>query len=111
MRGTWIRAGSWTCVSILEQLSTRPMWRFLGNNRVRSPDCSYFLSGQELRGFGVKVIASGLKTFVVQYRNAQGRSRRIMIGRYGVVTVEQARREAKTVLGQIARGVDPLEEK
>ncbi|MFH1553488.1 MAG: site-specific integrase [Pseudomonadota bacterium] len=66
---------------------------------------------QELRGFGVKVVASGLKTFVVQYRNAQGRSRRIMIGRYGVMTVEEARREAKTVLGRIARGVDPLEEK
>ncbi len=66
---------------------------------------------QELRGFGVKVVASGLKTFVVQYRNAQGRSRRIMIGRYGVMTVEEARREAKTVFGKIARGVDPLEEK
>ncbi|HQS08555.1 MAG: integrase [Rhizobiales bacterium 24-66-13] len=66
---------------------------------------------QELRGFGVKVVASGLKTFVVQYRNAQGRSRRIMIGRYGVMTLEEARREAKTVLGRIARGVDPLEEK
>ncbi len=66
---------------------------------------------QELRGFGVKVVASGLKTFVVQYRNAQGRSRRIMIGRYGVMTVEEARREAKTVLGKIAKGVDPLEEK
>src|SRR6516165_9478104 len=66
---------------------------------------------QELRGFGVKVVASGLKTFVVQYRNAQGRSRRIMIGRYGVMTVEEARREAKTVLGKIAKGIDPLEEK
>lgn len=66
---------------------------------------------QELRGLGVKVAASGLKTFVVQYRNAQGRSRRIVIGRYGVMTVEEARREAKTVLGRIARGIDPLEEK
>jgi len=66
---------------------------------------------QELRGFGVKVVASGLKTFVVQYRNAQARSRRIMIGRYGVMTVEEARREAKTVLGKIAKGIDPLEEK
>ncbi|WP_394014640.1 tyrosine-type recombinase/integrase [Roseixanthobacter pseudopolyaromaticivorans] len=52
-----------------------------------------------------------MKTFVVQYRNAQGRSRRIMIGRYGVMTLEEARREAKNVLGRIARGVDPLEEK
>jgi integrase len=70
-----------------------------------------FLWDQELRGFGVQALASGLKSFVVQYRNAQGRSRRIVIGRYGVMTVEEARREAKTVLGTIAQGIDPLDEK
>src|SRR5262249_17390260 len=50
-----------------------------------------FLWDGELRGFGVRAIPSGLKTFVLQYRNAEGRSRRIAIGRYGVLTVEQAR--------------------
>lgn len=70
-----------------------------------------FLWDQELRGFGVQVMPSGLKSFIVQYRNAQGRSRRMVIGRYGVKTVEEARHEARAVLGAISKGVDPIEEK
>ena len=54
-----------------------------------------FLWDSELRGFGVRALPSGLKTFILQYRNAEGRSRRILVGRYGVLTVEQARDRAK----------------
>lgn len=68
-----------------------------------------FAWDQELRGFGVQVMASGLKSFVVQYRNAERRSRRIVIGRYGVLTVEEARKKAKAILGEIADGGDPAE--
>jgi integrase len=70
-----------------------------------------FVWDQELRGFGVQVQKSGLKTFVVQYRTAERRSRRMVIGRFGVMTAEEARREAKIVLGKIAKGIDPAEEK
>ena len=45
----------------------------------------------ELRGFGVRVSAAGLKSFIVQYRTPEGRHRRRVIGRYGLMTVEQAR--------------------
>ena len=69
-----------------------------------------FLWDGELRGFGVRAIPSGLKTFVLQYRNAEGRSRRIVIGRFGVLTVEQARDKAKIKVGIIADGGDPAEE-
>lgn len=68
-----------------------------------------FLWDGELRGFGVRAIPSGLKTFILQYRNAEGRSRRIALGRYGVLTVEQARDKAKVKLGAVANGADPAE--
>src|SRR5664279_1435122 len=63
-----------------------------------------FLWDSELRGFGVRAIPSGLKTFIFQYRNAEGRSRRIVVGRYGVLTVEQARDKVKIKLGAVAGG-------
>jgi integrase len=69
-----------------------------------------FLWDSGLRGFGVRAIPSGLKTFILQYRNAEARSRRIAIGRYGVLTVEQARDQAKIKLGAVAGGADPAEE-
>ncbi|MGA8708777.1 MAG: Arm DNA-binding domain-containing protein [Steroidobacteraceae bacterium] len=69
-----------------------------------------FLWDGELRGFGVRTIPSGLTTFVLQYRNTEGRSRRIVLGRFGVMTVEQARDEARIKLGAVAHGNDPAEE-
>lgn len=69
-----------------------------------------FLWDGELRGFGVRIIPSGLKTFILQYRNAEGRSRRIVIGRYGVLALEKAREQAQIKLGAVAGGADPAEE-
>ncbi|MGB7374400.1 tyrosine-type recombinase/integrase [Pontixanthobacter sp.] len=70
-----------------------------------------FLWDDELRGFGVRAMPSGLKVFVLQYRNDEGRSRRIVLGRYGVLTVEQARKQAIMKLGAVAGGNDPAEER
>lgn len=70
-----------------------------------------FLWDSELRGFGVRIIPSGLKVFVLQYRNEEGRSRRIVLGRFGVLTVEQARKQAIMKLGAVAGGADPAEER
>ncbi|WP_420143800.1 Arm DNA-binding domain-containing protein [Sphingobium sp.] len=70
-----------------------------------------YLWDAELRGFGVRALPSGLKAFVLQYRDADGQSRRIVLGRYGVLTVEQARSEARIKLGEIAKGGDPVVER
>jgi integrase len=45
---------------------------------------------------------------LIQYRNRQGRSRRLTLGKYGALTVEQARTSAKIALGDVARGGDPV---
>ncbi|MBA4306857.1 MAG: integrase [Sphingopyxis sp.] len=64
----------------------------------------------ELRGFGVRALPSGLKTFIVQYRNVEGIKRRINLGRNGVITVDQARDLARIKIGMVAAGEDPAEE-
>src|SRR5262245_33547863 len=53
-----------------------------------------------LTGFGIRVRAGGSKTFIVQYRNAQGKERKITVGRYVMVTADEEREQAKSVLPQ-----------
>ncbi len=61
------------------------------------------------RGFGVYVKPSGVKSFFVQYRSpVTAKKRRYTIGPYGRLTLDQARIEAKDILGRVAKGEDPL---
>lgn len=73
-------------------------------------DKDYVLWDDEIPGFGLRVYASGKKSYVIQYR-AQGRSRRYSIGLHGPITPEEARRHAKIHLGSVANGANPAEEK
>lgn len=64
----------------------------------------------EVPRFGLRVRTSGVKTFIVQYR-AGGRVRKLTLGQYGPMTVEEARKSAKRKLGKVADGADPAEER
>ncbi len=75
------------------------------------PEHDEFIWCGETRGFGVRVKPSGTKTFIIQYRNAQRRTRRYAIGQYGKWTVDQARREAKAKLVEAEQGKDPSVER
>jgi Arm DNA-binding domain len=70
----------------------------------------HFVWDRELRGFGVHVMPSGLKSFVIQYRVLERRNRRAVIGRYGLMTVEDARKLAHEKLVAVSKGVDPIAE-
>ncbi|PTW63182.1 site-specific recombinase XerD [Breoghania corrubedonensis] len=70
----------------------------------------YVIWDGELPGFGLRVFASGKRSYIIQYRS-RGRSRRYTIGLHGVWTPEGARREAKAQLGRVAHGDDPAEER
>jgi integrase len=63
---------------------------------------------EAMPGFGLMVTPKGHKSFVVQYRTG-GRSKRMHLK--GGLTLSEARKEAKAVLGSVAKGGDPLGER
>ncbi len=63
-----------------------------------------------LPGFGIRIFESGKKTFVIGYR-AGGRWRLQSIGQYGRLTPDEARRLAREILGRVAGGDDPAQER
>jgi integrase len=64
----------------------------------------------KLKGFGVIVYPTGLKTYVAQYRK-DGRSHRVVIGKHGRLTPDEARKEAKALLGDVEKGANPAFER
>jgi integrase len=80
-------------------------------DRARPAKSRYIVWDTELRGLGLRVEPSGLKTFIARYRAGGGRTglqRQATIGRYGTITPEQARKLARQTLVAAASGEDPV---
>jgi integrase len=64
---------------------------------------------EDVPRYGLRVKPSGVKSFIIQYRTAQGRSRKLTIGQYGTWAPEEARNKAKQLLRLVDQGTDPAE--
>ncbi len=60
----------------------------------------------ELKGFGLRVTTQA-KTYFVEGKIANRKTVRVSLGKHGVLTTEEARREAKTKLAELAHGANP----
>ena len=82
----------------------------------RALDAAQYAGGTDYRwddalpNFGVRIYPSGKKSFVVSYR-VHGRKKIMVLGKYGVLTLQQARDKARAALVSITDGADPAEMK
>jgi integrase len=71
----------------------------------------YIVWDSEIKGFGLLVMPSGIKSYLYQYRTPEGRQRRATIGKHGEWTPTEARKKAEDHKEAVRSGRDPLAEK
>lgn len=71
------------------------------------PAGEQFLWDTELKGFGVRMMPSGVASYLIKYRNSEGRQRKLTVGRVGTLTPDQARQLARDKLAEVSQGNDP----
>jgi integrase len=76
-------------------------------SRLKPVAKPYEVRCDKLKGFLVRVQPSGTLSYVCQY----ARGKRITLGDARILTLDQARTKAREILGQVAAGVDPQEER
>lgn len=76
-------------------------------DRITLPEFGQALHwDDEIPGFALKVSATGLKSFVLDYRVGGKRFQKV-IGRYGEITPTEARQMALEWRSKIGKGIDP----
>ena len=66
----------------------------------------YIIWDDAIPSFGLRIFASGRRSYLVQYRKA-GRTKRFTLGAHGHLTAEEARTKARKLLSAITDGADP----
>ena len=61
----------------------------------------------QIARFGVNVLPSGRRHFILRYTGRGNKQREFRIGAFGVIGVDEARRKAKILIGKIMDGEDP----
>jgi len=79
--------------------------------RIKTADQDVVVWDNSLPGFGVRVKPSGVRSYIIQYRNRNtSASRRLTIGQHGpLLTFDQAKKQARAMLADAMRGEDPVE--
>ena len=71
-----------------------------------SDEKSYTVWDQEIMGFGVRIMPSGQKSFVLKF-TINRQQRWVTLGRFGDLTLEEGRKLALSRRGDVAKGIDP----
>jgi hypothetical protein len=82
--------------------------RLVESAEIRTTE--YMLWDGDTAGFGIRVMPSGRRSYLIQYRVGT-RSRRLTLGAHGVLTTEQARTLAIEALAAVRAGGDPAGER
>lgn len=71
----------------------------------------YLIMDSNLKGFGVRVTENGAKSFIIRYRNAEGRQRSKTLFPCDTISTDKARRYARVELAEVCKGIDVLQQK
>ena len=78
--------------------------RFLSGLTLKPGQKDRLIFDTDTPGLGVRLSASGSRSFVVQWTDrATGKKKRAPLGRWGAITIEQARTATRATLGAVER--------
>jgi integrase len=78
---------------------------------LKKPEAGYVIhSDNKIRGFGLRITANGIVSFILNY-TVHGRERRCTVGGWPELSVEIARQKALDLRRGLGNGIDPLAEK
>jgi hypothetical protein len=75
-------------------------------DNLKPGDTDSLIFDDEMPRFGIRVMRSGLKSYLIQYRK-DGHTRRFTFGKCRLVTPDEARAQARQLLAAVDRGEDP----